>query len=67
LINGGIYMIERDIVRLIPEGKISFEGHVLPLIKEEKLLYGKVFDAFFLDIGLPADYHWIDNHAQSLQ
>lgn len=65
-INGGIYLIERDIVRFIPDGKISFEGHVLPLIKKEKLLYGKVFDAFFLDIGLPADYYWIDNNTKYL-
>lgn len=65
-INGGIYLIERDIVNYIPEGLISLEEHVLPLIKKDNLLYGKVFDAFFVDIGLPKDYSWIDKHPEHL-
>jgi D-glycero-alpha-D-manno-heptose 1-phosphate guanylyltransferase len=65
-INGGIYVINRDIVKYIPEGKISLEEHVLPLLKKDNLLYGKVFDAFFLDIGLPKDYLWIDKYPDHL-
>jgi D-glycero-alpha-D-manno-heptose 1-phosphate guanylyltransferase len=65
-INGGIYVINRDIAKYIPEGPISLEEHVLPLIKKDNLLYGKVFDAFFVDIGLPKDYSWIDKHPEHL-
>ena len=65
-INGGIYLINHDIISYIPEGQISFEGHVLPLIKKDNLLYGKIFDNFFLDIGIPKDYFWIDKHPEHL-
>lgn len=66
LINGGIYLMNRDIANYIPEGPISLEGHVLSLIKQDTLLYGKVFDAFFLDMGIPEDYFWIDKHPEKL-
>jgi D-glycero-alpha-D-manno-heptose 1-phosphate guanylyltransferase len=66
LINGGIYLLDRNIVTYIPEGPISLEGDILPLIKKEKRLYGKVFDGFFLDMGLPEDYLWIDKHPEYL-
>lgn len=65
-INGGIYVINRDIAKYIPEGKISLEEHVLPLIQRDSLLYGKIFDAFFLDMGTPEDYLWIGRHPEYL-
>jgi D-glycero-alpha-D-manno-heptose 1-phosphate guanylyltransferase len=67
LINSGVYIVNRDIVNYIPEGQVSLEGHVLPLLKDDHLLYGKVFDAFFLDIGIPNDYFWINEHPENLQ
>lgn len=66
LINGGIYITNRDIVNYIPEGQTSLEGYVLPLVEKDGLLYGKAFDDFFLDIGLPKDYLWIDKHPEHL-
>jgi len=65
-INGGIYLIDRDIIKLIPDGHISLEGHVLPIVRDEKRLFGKAFDTFFLDMGLPADYFWIDSNPEYL-
>jgi len=67
LINSGIYIVNRNIVEYIPDGPVSLEGHVLPLVKNDRLLYGKVFDAFFLDIGIPKDYTWINQHAEYLR
>lgn len=66
-INGGIYMMGRDIENYIPDGSVSLEGLVLPLVQRNHLLYGKKFDAFFLDMGLPEDYLWIDRHPEHLQ
>jgi len=65
-INGGIYLMNRDISNCIPEGPTSLEGKVLPLLQRDRLLYGKKFDAFFLDMGLPEDYLWIDKHPEHL-
>lgn len=67
LINSGVYIVNRNIVEYIPDGPVSFEGQVLPLLKNDRLLYGKVFDAFFLDIGIPKDYFWINEHPEHLQ
>ena len=66
LINGGIYLIDRDIVSYIPDGQISLEGRILPLIQRDNLLYGKIFEAFFLDMGTPEDYLWIGRHPEYL-
>jgi D-glycero-alpha-D-manno-heptose 1-phosphate guanylyltransferase len=67
MINSGIYIVSRDVIRYIPDGPGSFEGDVLPQLKDEHLLYGKTFDAFFLDIGIPKDYFWIDEHPEFLR
>lgn len=55
LINGGVYLMERDVVKFIPEGNVSLENQVLPLITGRGL-YGLLTDGFFVDIGLPEDY-----------
>jgi len=67
LINSGVYVVHRDIMQFIPDGPVSFEGHVLPLLKDGHLLYAKPYDAFFWDIGIPADYSWINQHTELLQ
>lgn len=67
LINSGVYIVNRNILKYIPDGRVSFEGHVLPLLKNDHLLYGKAFDAFFLDIGIPKDYLWINEHPEYLR
>lgn len=69
LINGGLYLIERGLVEDIPEGRaVSLEREVLPALVDRHPaptgrddarrpgLLGVVFDARFVDIGLPADY-----------
>jgi NDP-sugar pyrophosphorylase family protein len=60
LINGGLYLIERPLVAHIPEGRaVSLEREVLPGLIDidgRPGLMGVVFEARFVDIGLPADY-----------
>jgi D,D-heptose 1,7-bisphosphate phosphatase len=55
LISSGIYMFDKDMFSfLTPE--CSLEIDVLPRLAEKGLLYGQVFEGYFIDIGIPADY-----------
>jgi D,D-heptose 1,7-bisphosphate phosphatase len=55
VISSGIYIFDRDVFSfLTPE--CSLEIDVLPGLAEKGLLYGKVFDGYFIDIGIPVDY-----------
>lgn len=56
LINGGIYLLKRKIARLIPDGNVSFETEVLPQLCADRRVNYKVFEQYFMDIGIPADY-----------
>ena len=54
LINGGVYAIRRSTVRTMPEGRFSFEKELLEPLSLPTC--GAVFDGYFIDIGIPADY-----------
>ncbi|MGO8949663.1 MAG: nucleotidyltransferase family protein [Ktedonobacterales bacterium] len=56
LINGGIYMLTRDVLGMIPPRQVcSLEREVFPALITRNL-YGRPFLGFFIDIGVPADY-----------
>ena len=57
LINAGIYLLERNVLKQIPEGKmISLEKEVFPdLIGKD--LYGVLCNGPFIDIGTPESLH----------
>ncbi|OYT70945.1 MAG: hypothetical protein CFK52_09520 [Chloracidobacterium sp. CP2_5A] len=57
-INAGIYLLEPDVLDLIPEGReYSFEYDLFPRLLTSGLpLYGEVTDAYWLDIGTPERY-----------
>ena len=57
LVNGGVYALDRDLFRglELPE-KFSFEEAVLEPLAAAGKVAGKVFDGYFIDIGIPADY-----------
>lgn len=59
-INGGIYGLSRDVVARIGEGPVSLEGAIFPRLAAEGLLRGRLFDAWFIDIGVPADFERAD-------
>jgi len=53
LINAGIYLLDRDVVEKIPEGKmVSLEREIFPGLID-KGLYGVKRDGLFIDIGTP--------------
>lgn len=55
IVNGGVYVIEKDALGLIKEFPSSFEKDILPMLINIGL-YGKVFENYFIDIGIPDDY-----------
>lgn len=57
LINGGIYYFRKSLFEKIATApKCSFEKDVLGQYVDELDIRGKVFDNYFIDIGIPEDY-----------
>ena len=58
LINGGIYLMKKEILKEIPENtKSSLENEIIPLLlKERKKLGAVINEGYFIDIGIPEDY-----------
>ncbi|MGV8092809.1 MAG: nucleotidyltransferase family protein [Mangrovibacterium sp.] len=57
LINGGIYLANREIETYFPSEKaFSFEKAFLETKLKELSFGGLVSDSYFIDIGIPADY-----------
>lgn len=55
LVNGGVYVLERDVLKLIPEGRAcSLEHEIFPRLVQARF-YGLPFRAPFVDIGQPED------------
>jgi D,D-heptose 1,7-bisphosphate phosphatase len=54
-INGGLYLLNRDVVDMIT-GPCSIEQDIFPKLVEEGSIDGLVFKNYFLDIGLPDTY-----------
>lgn len=54
-INGGVYIIKKDLIASIEEGRtLSLEKDLIPMwLKSGKVISGVVSDAKFIDIGTP--------------
>jgi D,D-heptose 1,7-bisphosphate phosphatase len=52
LVNGGVYLTSRDILSYV-SGNCSLEKDVFPALARRRALTGRVFEGYFLDIGLP--------------
>ena len=59
LVNGGVFLFERPALAGLPAGVSSLEKDLLPGLDAE--IYGCVFDAPFVDIGLPEDWRAATN------
>lgn len=56
-INGGVYLMTRELMDDIPQGKVSLENEMIPKwLKEGRMLGGFVNDGYFIDIGIPEAY-----------
>lgn len=57
-INGGVYLMTRELIDAIPEGKVSLENQMIPeWLEEGRPLGGFVNDGYFIDIGIPEAYY----------
>lgn len=55
-INSGIYRIDRDILGMMDQIPCSLEQSVFPQLAASGELRGTLYDGFFIDIGVPADF-----------
>ncbi|MBO9669937.1 MAG: HAD-IIIA family hydrolase [Sphingobium sp.] len=53
LINGGIYVLRKGVIDLIPDRPTSLETEILPVLAKNGVLAGIAAEGYFLDIGLP--------------
>ena len=57
LINAGLYVLEPEVLDLVPEGRaVSIEREVFPRLAEEGTVYGIALPGYWLDVGTPESY-----------
>lgn len=57
LVNSGIYVLEREVLNIIPKGReVSLEREVFPRLQEMGKLRAYVSSAYWQDIGTPDRY-----------
>ena len=57
LINAGIYVLEPEVLELIPPGRaVSIEREVFPRLVEQGTVYGLALPGYWLDVGTPESY-----------
>ncbi len=66
LINGGVYVFEKEILNLISEGSVSLEKDIFPKLIGKRF-YGKPERAYFIDIGVPEDYNRVQKEFWKLK
>jgi D-glycero-D-manno-heptose 1,7-bisphosphate phosphatase len=55
-INSGVYCVDREVLSFIDELPCSLEQAVFPRLAEKGQLRANLYDGFFIDIGVPADF-----------
>jgi mannose-1-phosphate guanylyltransferase len=57
LINAGLYVLEPEVLDLIPAGRaVSIERDVFPALCERGAVYGLALPGYWLDVGTPDSY-----------
>jgi mannose-1-phosphate guanylyltransferase len=57
LINAGLYVLEPEALKLVPDGRpVSIEREVFPRLAEEGSVYGVALACYWLDVGTPDSY-----------
>jgi mannose-1-phosphate guanylyltransferase len=57
LINAGVYVLEPEVLELIPPDRaVSIEREVFPKLVEEGSCYGLALPGYWLDVGTPESY-----------
>ncbi|MFH1125630.1 MAG: sugar phosphate nucleotidyltransferase [Candidatus Altiarchaeota archaeon] len=56
LINAGVYVLEPEVFKYIPQGKAMMEKDVFPKLAKKGKLFGYYFDGQWFDTGTPESY-----------
>jgi mannose-1-phosphate guanylyltransferase len=57
LINAGFYVLEPEVLDLVPSGRaVSIEREVFPRLAEEGSVFGIALPGYWLDVGTPESY-----------
>ncbi len=57
LINAGVYVLEPEVLDLIPPGRaVSIEREVFPALVEQGACYGLALPGYWLDVGTPESF-----------
>jgi mannose-1-phosphate guanylyltransferase len=57
LINAGLYVLEPEVLELVPPGRaVSIERDVFPRLVEEGTVHGLALPGYWLDVGTPESY-----------
>jgi mannose-1-phosphate guanylyltransferase len=57
LINAGLYVLEPEVLDLVPSGRaVSIEREVFPALAAEGSVYGTALPGYWLDVGTPESY-----------
>ncbi len=54
--NAGVYAFRTELLKNHPENQFSLERDFLPKLAHEDQIAGQIYDAYFIDIGIPEDY-----------
>ena len=57
LINAGLYVLEPEVLDLVPPGRaVSIEREVFPVLAAEGSVFGAALPGYWLDVGTPESY-----------
>jgi len=63
-VNAGAYVFGYEVLNHIPKNeKVSLEREVLPNLLSKERIYGFLTEGYFIDIGVPEDYHRFQTEA----
>jgi D,D-heptose 1,7-bisphosphate phosphatase len=62
LVNSGVYWLKSEILNYIQDTPCSLEQQVFPKLVAEGRLIGRVYNGFFIDIGIPEDLQRARDH-----
>ncbi len=67
LINGGIYFIQKSVFdKTQTPDSFSMEKNIFEKHADDLKIQGKIFTDYFIDIGIPEDYHLAQHYFSSL-
>jgi NDP-sugar pyrophosphorylase family protein len=64
LINGGVYCLSREVLKVAPKSAASLEREVFPALAGLSL-YGMAVRGYFVDIGIPREYQRLAADAEN--